>query len=113
VFSFTPQPLYPQRNRPQYPLDRRLGGPQVQSGCYGEKKIPAIQPVSILNELSWLSLILCITQFKKDAPNYREQEKIILSLQKNYKAFFCFPPLFCVKFIPKLFVCRDLKYLFK
>jgi hypothetical protein len=34
VVSFTPRPLYP-----RYPLDRRLGGPQSQSGRSGEEKI--------------------------------------------------------------------------
>jgi hypothetical protein len=34
VVSFTPLPLYP-----RYPLDRRLGGPQSQSGWRGEEKI--------------------------------------------------------------------------
>jgi hypothetical protein len=34
VVSFTPRPLYP-----LYPLDRRLGGPQNQSGWHGEEKI--------------------------------------------------------------------------
>jgi hypothetical protein len=29
MVSFTPRPLYPQGNRPRYPLDRRLGGPRV------------------------------------------------------------------------------------
>jgi hypothetical protein len=32
VVSFTPRPLYPQGKSPQYPLDRRLGGPQNRSG---------------------------------------------------------------------------------
>jgi hypothetical protein len=34
VISFTPRPLYP-----QYPLDRRLGGPQSRSGQRGEEKL--------------------------------------------------------------------------
>jgi hypothetical protein len=34
VVSFTPRPLYP-----RYPLHRRLGGPQSQSGPFGELKI--------------------------------------------------------------------------
>jgi hypothetical protein len=29
VVSFTPRPLYPQGKSPWYPLDRRLGGPQI------------------------------------------------------------------------------------
>jgi hypothetical protein len=32
VVRFIPRPLYPQGKSPQYPLDRRLGGPQSQSG---------------------------------------------------------------------------------
>jgi hypothetical protein len=32
VVSFTPWPLYPQRKRLRYPLDRRLGGPQRRAG---------------------------------------------------------------------------------
>jgi hypothetical protein len=38
MVSFTPRSLYPQVNRPWYPLDRRLGGPQSRSGCGGENK---------------------------------------------------------------------------
>jgi len=33
-----PQPLYPQGKRPQYSLDRRVGGPQRWSGHCGEEK---------------------------------------------------------------------------
>jgi hypothetical protein len=33
------RPLYPRGKRPRYPLDRRLGGPQSQSGPRGEEKI--------------------------------------------------------------------------
>jgi hypothetical protein len=32
VVSFTPLPLYPQGNSPRYPLYRKLGEPQSQSG---------------------------------------------------------------------------------
>jgi hypothetical protein len=39
VVSFTLQPLYPRGKSPQYPLDRRLGGPQTWSGQRGEEKI--------------------------------------------------------------------------
>jgi hypothetical protein len=34
-----PGPLYPRGNRPRYPLDRRLGGPQSLAGQCGEEKI--------------------------------------------------------------------------
>jgi hypothetical protein len=33
-----PWPLHPQGKNPWYPLDRRLGGPQSQSGGSGEEK---------------------------------------------------------------------------
>jgi hypothetical protein len=36
VVSFMPLLLYPQGKSPWYPLDRRLGGPQSQSGCGSE-----------------------------------------------------------------------------
>jgi hypothetical protein len=38
VASFMPQQLYHHRNSPWYPLDRRMGGPQSQSGHSGEEK---------------------------------------------------------------------------
>jgi len=41
-------PLYPQGKSHQYPLDRRLGGPQIQTGHGSEEKKPcplAVQPV--------------------------------------------------------------------
>jgi hypothetical protein len=37
VVNFTPLPLYPRGKSPRYPLDRRLGGPQSQSGRLGEE----------------------------------------------------------------------------
>jgi hypothetical protein len=39
MVSFTPLPLYPRGKSPRYPLDRRLGWPQSQSGRRGEEKI--------------------------------------------------------------------------
>jgi hypothetical protein len=39
VVNFTPCPLYPRGKSPRYPLDRRLGGSQSQSGRFGEEKI--------------------------------------------------------------------------
>jgi hypothetical protein len=41
MVSLTLRPLYPRGKSPQYPLDRRLGGPQSQSGRHGEMKILA------------------------------------------------------------------------
>jgi hypothetical protein len=40
IVSFMPSPLQPQGVSSQYPLDRRLGGPQSQSGHSGEEKMP-------------------------------------------------------------------------
>jgi hypothetical protein len=39
VVSFTPRLLYPQGMSPLYPLDTRLGGPQIRSRHGGEEKI--------------------------------------------------------------------------
>jgi hypothetical protein len=39
VVSFTPRPFYLRGNSLRYTLDRRLGGPQSQSGWRGEEKI--------------------------------------------------------------------------
>jgi hypothetical protein len=40
--------VYPQRKRPWYPMDRRVGEPQRHSGCGGEEKYsqppPGIEP---------------------------------------------------------------------
>jgi hypothetical protein len=38
VVRFIPKSFYSQGKSPQYPLNRRLGGLQSQSGCYGEEK---------------------------------------------------------------------------
>jgi hypothetical protein len=37
VVSFTPRPLYSLGKSPRYPLYRRVGGPQSQSGQRGEE----------------------------------------------------------------------------
>jgi hypothetical protein len=47
VVSFMPFLLYPRGKGPQYSLDRRLGGPQNQSGWYGEVNI--LDPTGIPN----------------------------------------------------------------
>jgi hypothetical protein len=48
VVSFTPRPFYLQGKSPRYPLDKRLGGPQIRSGRGGEEKNsqppPGIEP---------------------------------------------------------------------
>jgi hypothetical protein len=49
VVSFTSLPLYPRGKSPWYTLYRRLGGPQSQSGSYGEEKhfLPTPRPSSL------------------------------------------------------------------
>jgi hypothetical protein len=65
VVSFMPWPLFLRGNRPQYPLDRRLGGPQGQSGGSGEQKnlaLSGIEPEPSNNtKLSRLHLISNVT----------------------------------------------------
>jgi hypothetical protein len=55
VVSFTARSLYPQGKSPWFPLDRRLGEPQIRSGRGGEEKnseflpgleLPIIQSVA-------------------------------------------------------------------
>jgi hypothetical protein len=80
VVSFTTWVLYPQGKRPQYPLDRRLGGPHNRSRRHGEEKIVAPtrtqipapwssspEPVTISTLLSWLpKLDRLMENFKSD-----------------------------------------------
>jgi len=40
VARITPWPLYPRLRRPQYPLNRRVGGHRRRSGCFGEEENP-------------------------------------------------------------------------
>jgi hypothetical protein len=42
VVSFIPRQIYPWRNSPRYPLDRRQGGPHKRSGRRGEQKISSL-----------------------------------------------------------------------
>jgi hypothetical protein len=57
VISFRPWPLYPREKGSRYPLDRRLGGPQIQSGLYEEKNLAKTgietRPTSPLYRLSY------------------------------------------------------------
>jgi hypothetical protein len=54
-----PERTYLQRKIPRYPLDSRLGGPQIRYGrCEGQNKflpLPGIEPRQALN-----LIILCI-----------------------------------------------------
>jgi hypothetical protein len=92
VVSFTPLPLYP-----RYPFYRMLGGPQSQSGRYGEVKMfvptgtrtPAslvVQPVAS-RYTDWTmpahtpcSIIILITSIKMRKVEFRTKHK---SLQKK------------------------------
>jgi len=40
VVNFMPPPLYYQEKVPPVPTEKRLGGPQSQSGCPGEESCP-------------------------------------------------------------------------
>jgi len=52
VVSFTPQLFYPWEKNSQYPLDRRLCGPQSQFGMQWQReKIPA--PAGNQNLVVW------------------------------------------------------------
>jgi hypothetical protein len=44
VVSFKPRTFYSQGKNPRYPLDRRLGGPQIWSGRDGEEKNSQLPP---------------------------------------------------------------------
>jgi len=45
--------LYPQGERPQHQMDRKVGGPQSQSECSGkEKKIPSLPLPGMKPQLS-------------------------------------------------------------
>jgi hypothetical protein len=64
VVSFTPWPLCPQKHSAQYPLDRRLGGPEPvwkpvsreKSLTLAGNRILAIQPVITPTELTYSSM---------------------------------------------------------
>jgi hypothetical protein len=55
IHVFFPRTFYPRRTRPQYPLDRRLAGPQNRCGFYGEEKF--LTPPGL--ELRFLSPAAC------------------------------------------------------
>jgi hypothetical protein len=42
MVNLTPQPLYPEGRSLLYPLNRRLGGPQIRSGEVARRKNPII-----------------------------------------------------------------------
>jgi hypothetical protein len=79
VVSFTPRSLYRRGRSPRYPLDRRLSGPQSQSGRFGEEKIlgstgtwtptprsSSPKPVAIptaLSPLKWMQMAFVITKW--------------------------------------------------
>jgi hypothetical protein len=50
------RPLYPQGKSPWYPLDRRLGGPQSQSGHTAKTQTPDHLSHSISYIFMWLVL---------------------------------------------------------
>jgi hypothetical protein len=66
VVSFTPLPLYPWGKSSRYPMDRRLGGPQNQSGRCGEEKI--LDP-----SRSIIIIIIVIITYYSTSPCYRRR----------------------------------------
>jgi hypothetical protein len=88
VVSFRPQALYIPGKEPLV-LDRRLCGPQSQSGPYGEEKnlllLPRVkfqstspQPVTISTEQPWLPLLTSIhPQSKKNSLDFNMRHKTI------------------------------------
>jgi hypothetical protein len=61
VVSFTPGRFIPQGKSPWYPFDRKLGGPQSQSGRGGEEKNSQPQPGLELRIIQAVSK-RCITE---------------------------------------------------
>jgi hypothetical protein len=64
VVSFTIQPLYTQAKSPRYPLDRRLGGLQSQSGRGGEGKRPVIVSAG-----KWITVFQPLAQCGSHTPS--------------------------------------------
>jgi len=73
--------LHPEKE-PRYPLDRRLCGPQWRSGRDGEENkslpsresnpgYPICSVVTILNELSQLSILYVRSKQKKSSPTVK------------------------------------------
>jgi hypothetical protein len=120
VVSFTSPPLYPRGKRPWYPLDKRPGGQQSQSGRCGVGKnvlsLPEIEPrssspypVAIPTELSWLkttkySYFLSPTFLKlghffaQKNSSLPLSEPNILTTQQNISHFFRSPWVLLVFF---------------
>jgi hypothetical protein len=71
VVRFTPPVALHPRKSPWYPLDRRLGGPQSQSGRGGEEKnsqpLPGLKPPIIQSVAQ-----RCITELSRPRYVYRE-----------------------------------------
>jgi hypothetical protein len=65
VIGFTPRPLYPWGKRPQYPLDRRLGGPQSRFARYGEgKNLASIRNQKPAVQYVMLKLVVRIVMYR-------------------------------------------------
>jgi hypothetical protein len=73
MVSFMPHMLYLWERSPWYPLARRLGEPQSQSGCHGyrenslastksQTQLPSPHPIAIMTVLSRLSDVFYIVQ---------------------------------------------------
>jgi hypothetical protein len=56
VVSLTPRSLYPRENSPQYPLDRRLGGPQ------NRLSLELLESDPVCSTLQWNLLAACFRE---------------------------------------------------
>jgi hypothetical protein len=97
MVSFTPQPLYTRGKSSRYPLDRRLGGPQSQSGRGGEEKNfqsspgietqpPIVQPVAS-HHTDWakgqIKFWKCLLQFRSGSPPPHHSQDIKSNINKT------------------------------
>jgi hypothetical protein len=102
VVSFTSLPLYPRGYRPRYPLDRRLGGPQSQSGLCGEEKnltLPGIEPgrsspslfrlsYVVRSDISFLTLLLLHARAERHVGNVAATPYLLSPNVKGYESWY-------------------------
>jgi hypothetical protein len=99
--NFTPQPVYLQGNSPQYPLGRRLGGPQSQSERRGEHSWPyrdsnsnplVVQPVVIPTSQSCVlkKINICMaTAYMKITVSWDKRVMFCKPLVPLYQVILC------------------------
>jgi hypothetical protein len=77
-----PLPFYPQGNKPWYPMDKRLGGPQIRSGHSGVEKNS--QPLSGLEPPDHLASVKICLIDAFPIQNGLKQEKSLSPLLFNF-----------------------------